>query len=170
MFLQLFREFFNLKNKISHQKFSYNTPYIPYYNILFYKEPTSCSIEAINSFSTFSSSMDDVTERVGLGAEGLVGGACDDTNFCTAAGIMAEVIGTAEVVGAPLGMDSACTILLLGGGMLGGGIVVTIDMVVEGTALPTTFWEAVEIGVELDKGCLSRAGGVLAVVATDDSG
>lgn len=110
---------------------------------------------------------------MGLDTEDLVGGACDDTNFCTAAGITVEALGTTEVVGAPLGMDSACTfkaVLLPGGGILGGGIVVIIDIVVDGTALLTTFWEAVEIGVELDKGCLSGTGGVLAMAATDDSG
>jgi len=104
---------------------------------------------------------------VGLGAEGLVDEACDDTNFCSTAGIAAEVIGTAEVVGTPLCMLNTCafeTNLLLGG-----GTVVIIDTVVEGKELPTSVCEAVEIGVELDKGCLSRVGGVLAVAATNDN-
>lgn len=118
-------------------------------------------MEAIKPFSTFSSSTDDVTEKVGLGADGLVGGACDDTNFWTAAGI-AEVAGTVEVVGIALGNDGACmleTIALEGGGM--------VVMVAEDTVLPTIFWGAVEIGVELNKGCLNGAGGVLAVTEVD---
>ena len=49
--------------------------------LLVYYKVTSCSMEAIKFFSTFSSSTDDVMEKVGLGADGLVGGACDDTNF-----------------------------------------------------------------------------------------
>ena len=49
--------------------------------LLVYFKVTSCSMEAIKFFSTFSSSTDDVMEKVGLGADGLVGGACDDTNF-----------------------------------------------------------------------------------------
>ena len=98
---------------------------------------------------------------MGLGPETLVGGACDDTTFCKAAGKTVEPIGTVDVVD-----------ITLGGGIEGGGMVV---IVVEGTELPTTFWDTAEIGVELSKGCLNVAGGVLvtaaaAVVATVDSG
>lgn len=104
--------------------------------------------------------MDDVTERVGLGADGLVGGACDDITFCNAPGIMV-------VVGIALGMVDVCvleTILLVGGG------IVVIKEAVEGTALPMTLWGTVEIGVELNKGCLNGPGGVLAATAAVEGG
>ena len=128
-----------------------------------YGELTSCSIEATKPCSTFSSSIDDVTEKAGLGAEGLAGRECDDTNFCTDAGTTVETTGIAEVTDIVFGMDDGvCTLetILLAGG----GIVVTAA-VVEDTALPITFWEATEIGVELNKGCLNGAGGVLAGAA-----
>ena len=119
-------------------------------------------MEAIKFFSTFSSSTDDVTEKVGLGADGLVGGACDDTNFWTAAGIAADVSGIAEVAGIILGMGGACTLETIV--LVGGGMVVTVT---EDIALLTTFWGAAEMGVELNKGCLNGAGGVLAVTVVD---
>ena len=91
---------------------------------------------------------------MGLGAEALMGGACDDTTFCKAAGTAVEVVA-----------------IILGGGIEGGGMVV---IVVEGTELPTTFWDTVEIGVELSRGCLNVVGGVFvtaaAVVAMVDGG
>ena len=114
-------------------------------------ELTSCSIAAIKFFSTFSSSTDDVTERVGLGAKGLVGGAYDDAIFCSATGIIVEVVGS--VVAAETSLD---------GGMEGGGMLVTVE---DGIPLPVIFWEAAEIGVELSKGCLNEPNRVLAAAA-----
>lgn len=128
-----------------------------------YGELTSCSIEATKPCSTFSSSIDDVTEKAGLGAEGLAGRECDDTNFCIDAGTTVETTGIAEVADIVFGMDDGvCTLetILLAGG----GIVVTV-VVVEDTVLPIAFWEATEIGVELNRGCLNGAGGVLAGAA-----
>ena len=43
-------------------------------------------LQAIRPFATFTSSIDDVIEKVGLGADGLVGGAYYDTTFWNAAG------------------------------------------------------------------------------------
>ena len=43
-------------------------------------------LQAIRPSATFSSSIDDVTEKVRLSADGLVGGACYDTTFWNAAG------------------------------------------------------------------------------------
>ena len=59
-------------------------------------------------------------------------------------------------------MDGACTLETIA--LVGGGMVV---IVAEDIALPTTFWGAAEIGVELNKGCLNGAGGVLAATAVD---
>ena len=87
---------------------------------------------------------------MGLGADGLMGGAYDDAIFCNAAGITVEVVGS--VVAAETSLD---------GGIEGGGII-TID---DGIPLLMTFWEAAEIGVELSKGCLNEPNGVLAAAA-----